>query len=52
MYMVDSDQTTPTPLRSPALVGAIAFCALATLVLGIVPEPFIELAKRSMLPLP
>jgi NADH-quinone oxidoreductase subunit N len=52
MYLKDSDQTTPTPLQAPALVGAIAFCALATLALGIYPGPFIELAKQSMLPLP
>ncbi|MFP5284688.1 MAG: NADH-quinone oxidoreductase subunit N, partial [Thermoanaerobaculia bacterium] len=52
MYLKDSDQTTPAPLRAPALVGAVAFCALATLLLGIVPGPFIELAKHSLLPLP
>jgi NADH-quinone oxidoreductase subunit N len=52
MYLRDSDQTTPVPLKAPALVGAIAFCALATLALGILPGPFIEFAKRSMLPLP
>jgi NADH:ubiquinone oxidoreductase subunit 2 (subunit N) len=52
MYLRDSDQTTPVPLRAPALVGAIAFCALATLALGIIPGPFIDLAKSSMLPLP
>jgi NADH-quinone oxidoreductase subunit N len=52
MYLKDSDQTTPTPLQAPALVGAIAFCALATLALGIYPGPFIELAKQSLLPLP
>lgn len=52
MYLRDSDQTTPVPLKSRALVGVIAFCALATLALGILPGPFIELAKRSMLPLP
>src|SRR5258708_14580569 len=50
MYLKDSDQTTPIPLQEPALVGAIAFCALATLALGIYPGPFIELAKHSMLP--
>jgi len=52
MYLADSDQTTPTPVRSPALVTAIAVCALATLALGLYPGPFIELAKRSLLPLP
>ena len=52
MYLKDSDQTTPVPLQAPALVGAIAFCALATLALGLYPGPFIELAKHSLLPLP
>ncbi|HEY7215007.1 MAG TPA: proton-conducting transporter membrane subunit, partial [Thermoanaerobaculia bacterium] len=52
MYLRDSDQTTPVPLRAPAIVGAIAFCALATLALGVYPGPFIEFAKRSLLPLP
>jgi NADH-quinone oxidoreductase subunit N len=52
MYLRDSDQTTPVPLHAPALVGVIAFCAFATLALGIVPGPFIDFAKHSMLPLP
>jgi len=52
MYLVDAKPGTPAPLRAPALVGAIAFCALATLVLGLYPEPFIHLAKASLLPLP
>jgi NADH-quinone oxidoreductase subunit N len=52
MYLRDSTQATPVPLRSPALVGAIAFCAIATLVLGLYPEPFIQIAKASLLPLP
>jgi NADH-quinone oxidoreductase subunit N len=52
MYLRDSTQATPAPLRAPALVGAIAFCAVATLVLGLYPEPFIQMAKASLLPLP
>lgn len=52
MYQRDSTAVTPVPLKAPVLVGSIAFCALATLVLGIYPGPFIELAKRSLLPLP
>jgi hypothetical protein len=35
-------------LRSPALVGVIAFCALATLLLGILPGPFLGLAEDSL----
>jgi len=50
MYLRDSTQATPVPLRSPALVGVIAFCAIATLVLGLYPEPFIQMAKASLLP--
>jgi NADH-quinone oxidoreductase subunit N len=49
MYQSDSTATTPVPLRAPALVAAIAFCAFATLLLGLYPEPFIQIAKSSML---
>ncbi|HEY9016321.1 MAG TPA: proton-conducting transporter membrane subunit, partial [Gemmatimonadales bacterium] len=52
MYQRDSTATTPTPLSSPALVGAIALCALVTLLMGVYPAPFIALAKHSVLPLP
>ncbi len=52
MYQRDSEATTPVPLAAPALVGAVAFCALATLVLGIYPGPFIAFAKQALLPLP
>jgi NADH-quinone oxidoreductase subunit N len=52
MYLQDSEQNTPVPLHAPALVGVVAFCALATLALGILPGPFIELAKQSLLQLP
>lgn len=52
MYLRDSTQAAPAPLRAPALVGAIAFCAVATLVLGLYPEPFIQMVKASLLPLP
>ena len=36
------------PLRSPALVAVIALCALVTLLLGIVPGPFLGMAERSL----
>jgi NADH-quinone oxidoreductase subunit N len=48
MYLKDSTESTPVPLRSRALVAVIAFCALATLVLGILPGPFISFAQRSV----
>ena len=52
MYLRESTQAAPAPLRSPALVGTIGFCAAATLILGLYPEPFIQLARASLLPLP
>lgn len=52
MYFKEADATTPVPLRAPALVAVIAFCALATLLLGIIPGPFVELAQAAALPLP
>lgn len=48
MYQRDATQTAPVPLRAPALVAVIAFCALATLLLGIVPGPFLGLAEDSV----
>jgi NADH-quinone oxidoreductase subunit N len=48
MYLKDSTQSTPIPLQGRALVAVIAFCALATLVLGILPGPFISFAERSV----
>lgn len=48
MYQRDSTQTTPIPLRAPALVAVIALCALLTLLLGVVPGPFLDLADRSL----
>jgi NADH-quinone oxidoreductase subunit N len=52
MYLKDAEATTPVPLRAPVLVGVIGFCAAATLLLGVLPDPFIELAKAAALPLP
>ncbi|MDH3402998.1 MAG: NADH-quinone oxidoreductase subunit N [Acidobacteriota bacterium] len=52
MYLKDSDDVTPRPLEARGLVAAIGFCALATLLLGLVPGPLVELAKASVLPLP
>lgn len=48
MYQRDSTQATPIALRSPALVAVIAFCALVTVLLGVVPGPFLDLADRSL----
>jgi NADH-quinone oxidoreductase subunit N len=52
MYLRDPTAAAPAPLPSRALVGAVALCALATLVMGVYPGPFIELAKTALLPLP
>jgi NADH-quinone oxidoreductase subunit N len=48
MYQRDSTVTTPIALRSPALVAVIAFCALLTVLLGVVPAPFLDMAERSL----
>ena len=48
MYQRDSTVATPIALRSPALVAVIALCALLTLLLGVVPGPFLDMADRSL----
>ena len=52
MYLKDSEDQTPRALYAPGLIGTIALCAVVTLVLGLAPGPFIEIAKASLLPLP
>ena len=52
MYQKEAAESTPAPLAAPSLVGAIAVCALATLLLGIVPGPFVALAQAAALPVP
>jgi NADH-quinone oxidoreductase subunit N len=52
MYLRDSTVTSSVPLPSKALVGTVAFCAIATLLLGLYPGPFIDFAKSALLPLP
>jgi NADH-quinone oxidoreductase subunit N len=51
MYLKDSEETTPVPMRAPALVAAIGFCAVVTVLLGLWPGAFVDLAKSSILPL-
>ncbi len=48
MYQRDSTVATPIALKSPALVAVIAFCALLTVLLGVVPGPFLDFAERSL----
>ena len=51
MYLKDSAEATPVPMRAPALVAAIGFCAVVTVLLGLWPGVFVDLAKSSVLPL-
>lgn len=51
MYQRDTTETAAVPLQAPALVVAIGFCAAATLLLGLYPEPFIQIAKSSLISL-
>ena len=48
MYLKSADKETPAPLRAPALVGAIAVCAVVTLALGLMPESLINFATQSI----
>jgi NADH-quinone oxidoreductase subunit N len=49
MYQHDTTATAPVPLDAPALVAAIGLCAFVTLLLGLYPEPFIQIAKNSLI---
>jgi NADH-quinone oxidoreductase subunit N len=52
MYLKESDDTTPRPLEAHGLLAVIGFCALVTVLLGILPGPLVEIARSSLLPLP
>lgn len=49
MYQQDAGPATPVPAPARSLVLAVALCAAATLVLGLWPGPFIELARAASL---
>lgn len=49
MYLKSADEATPEPLRAPALTAAITFCAIVTLLLGLLPESLVSFAKSSLL---
>ncbi len=51
MYFKDSEEITPIPMRAPGLIAAIGFCAVVTVILGLLPGIFVNLAKSSILPL-
>jgi NADH-quinone oxidoreductase subunit N len=50
MYQYDAEAATPAPAVSRGLLVAIVGCAAATLLLGLWPGPFIELARAASLP--
>jgi NADH-quinone oxidoreductase subunit N len=52
MYLRDPEDSTPAPVPSRLLAGAIGLCAVITVLLGIFPGPIVELARASLLPLP
>jgi NADH-quinone oxidoreductase subunit N len=52
MYLKDAEEATPQPLRSPVLIGVIAACAIATVLLGLLPGGVVAWAQASLLPLP
>lgn len=52
MYLKEADDDTPSLLHAPGLVGAIAVCAIVTILLGVLPEPLVRFAKSSLIPLP
>ena len=52
MYLKDREADTPAPLRAPGLVAAVGFCAVVTVLLGLLPGRIVELAQASLLPTP
>ncbi len=49
MYLKPSERDSVEPLRAPALVATIAFCAGVTLLLGLLPDSLVVFAKESIL---
>jgi NADH-quinone oxidoreductase subunit N len=49
MYQTDAESRTPAPAPARGVAFAIALCALATIVLGVWPGPFIEWARAATL---
>ena len=52
MYQKDAEARTPVPALSPVMLGTLGFCAVATLVLGLIPGPFVAFARASLIALP
>ncbi|MDH3255064.1 MAG: proton-conducting transporter membrane subunit, partial [Acidobacteriota bacterium] len=52
MYFKAPADQSPLPLEAPGLTGAVAVCAIVTVLLGILPETLVEFAKSSLIALP
>ncbi|MEZ5331746.1 MAG: NADH-quinone oxidoreductase subunit N [Thermoanaerobaculia bacterium] len=52
MYLKDGEADTPSPLRAPGLVAAVGFCAVITVLLGLMPGRIVELARASLIAVP
>lgn len=52
MYLKDRDADAPSTLRAPGLVAAVGFCAVVTVLLGLLPGRIVELARASLLAVP
>jgi NADH-quinone oxidoreductase subunit N len=52
MYLKDREADTPTPQRASGLVAAVGFCAVVTVLLGLLPGRVVDLVQASLLPTP
>lgn len=52
MYLKEPEETPVSPAPARAIVALLAVFALATIVLGVLPGPLVDLARHSLLPLP
>jgi NADH-quinone oxidoreductase subunit N len=52
MYLKEPDEASVSPSPAPAVVALLGVLALATIVLGVLPGPLVDLARHSLLPLP
>ena len=52
MYLKDREADTPRPQRASGLVAAVGFCAVVTVLLGLLPGRVVDLVQASLLPTP
>jgi NADH-quinone oxidoreductase subunit N len=52
MYLKEGEEVTPAPLPAPGLMATVTFCAVVTILLGVIPGPLVDLAKSCLLPIP